>query len=238
MVDFPLPILIGIIVSCYFLLRLTLSNHENLQTALEIIIAWGTLIGLVYFFTRQYWYPFTSSITLGTVAFSIAYWWYKRSTKPRIIVTISPRLTVPSTHEACQLVYLLTKRVPQVLHAFSIVAKVENGDIEQVGANIWINGDGPTYLLLRGIPAQKFMNFVSGQQENIPVCMAFKDDSGEYLWFHLDAELGPLDLKKMSAERKHVDLDIQFIGKEYSEKPRKFGLNIASWNELNLTFRD
>ena len=116
--------------------------------------------------------------------------------------------------------------------------RAENGDIDRVGANIWIDGKGPALLLLRDVPAPTFMNLVSNQQVLIPICMTYKDDSGEYLWFHLDVELGPLDLRKMRANKTYVDLDVQFIGKDYSEQPRRLRLHFESWEEINLTLRD
>lgn len=42
----------------------------------------------------------------------------------------------------------------------------------------------------------------------------------------------------MASEMQYLDMDLQFIGRQYTAKERhKFRLNVRTWDELDLTER-
>lgn len=182
-----------------------------------------------------------------------------QQSKPSLEIRIDPSFSVPSTNSTYHMIETLTGKKPQTIIGQTLVVKVLNAAIDNLGAKVWLNGDGPTYLLwsttgktvepstgrITITEAPKFLNFVAEQQESLTVWMAWRNESGEYLVLHTDVyptpndPLGRLDVKKLSRELGRVNIDIQFIGKNYTDPmPRRFRLNVKSFDELNLTERD
>ncbi len=169
--------------------------------------------------------------------------------EPSVDLVISPRYSPPPDHPGYRNVELIVGRPLRAVDIFLVSVTVLQGPIDRLGANIWINGDGPTELLWPSTqktldstgkvtcsPSPKFLDFVAEQHEPLIVCWAARDETGEYLWFRTDTPLGPFDLKKMAQEKQYLEIEIQFIGKQYTDKERrKFRLNIRSWDELGLT---
>jgi hypothetical protein len=179
--------------------------------------------------------------------------------KPSLEIRIDHPFSLASTNSTYRLLEVLTGKKPQTLIAQTLTVKVLNAAIDSLGAKVWLNGDGPTYLLwsttqkvleprtgrVTITEAPKFLNFVPEQQESLTVWMAWRQESKEYLVLHTDVyptpneSLGGLDVEKLSRELGRINIDIQFIGKNYTDpNPRRFRLNVKSFDELNLTERD
>ncbi len=238
-----------------------MTSHESLQAIGTILTVRMGLIGTVYILFPQRLYVYSVLLTIGTICISTLYFLYKKGVGKATATQIPPALEVrvgkgssaPTSDPVYRMIEAIYGKKPTAIDSQFLWVKVLRAPIASLGAKVWLDGDGPTYLKwpttektiepstgkVAISESPKFMDFVPEQQEVLIVWMAFRDANGEYLRLHTDASLGLLDLRKLSDSQGRINVDIQFIGENYTDpSPRRFRINAKSWGDLNLTERD
>jgi hypothetical protein len=127
----------------------------------------------------------------------------------------------------------------------SLNVKLLNGAVDDLIAKVWLDGVGPTYFywavpqtVVRpdyiglGRPSEKF-SFVKEEEHTMPVWIGVR--GADKIRLLLNTTRGLQDIP-IDMTEGYIDLEIQFVGIGYADKKRrKYRLNTASWNDLNLT---
>jgi len=129
--------------------------------------------------------------------------------------------------------------------AQSINVKLLNGSVDDLLAKVWFDGEGPSYFywdvpqtivrpdyISLWRPSEK-VSFVKEEEHNIPIWIGVR--GADKMRLLLNTRRGLLDTP-IDMTARYIDLEIQFVGIGYADKNRrKYRLNTASWNDLNLT---
>jgi hypothetical protein len=131
-----------------------------------------------------------------------------------------------------------------------LVAK--NATIYKLIPQVWLDGQGP-YLIswartqvesyetetrrMTVKPVSRHLDvIVPSERVQLPMWYASKSGATSKVSVRLNSD-PPMAFPLPLPTEQHVDFDLEFIGENFTDKRRKYRLNLNSWDELGLTER-
>ena len=135
--------------------------------------------------------------------------------------------------------------VPEIAFQ-ALLVSARNNSVSKLRAKVWMDGEGPMYFswsrpkstldvvreTVMVSQTSDYMDLVKDEAIPLPVWMAQK---GDEVILTLNTEAKIVQSLKSIKPPYRIEMHIQFIGENYTDKNRrKFTLLAASWEELSL----
>lgn len=163
------------------------------------------------------------------------------TTEPSVEVMIMPRRP---REVAYRVIEEVEHKPPEVVEFQTLQVTVRNHHVKNLQAKVFLDDGGvwfdPKYACYLSWGGRRMFDFAADQTDRIEVWLAYKIGDIEKILLNLSTSTPIILPLKEIYQRKnpYIDLDIQFIGEDLINKPRKYRLNASSWNAIGLTERN
>ena len=177
------------------------------------------------------WVVWIDIVIIVVASAMVALIWARR--RPRLEISIN--LERYSAQGDPQYPEMITSE--SISQCLNVTAK--NNSIRSLAAKVTVDKRDSTYFGWKpSIPLPKdtlHIDLVAEEDANLPIWMAHRGAGGDAF-----VTLNGLRSHKLSDfTQPKVEIEIQFIGENYTDKkPRKYALNVQTWEKLGLTESD
>jgi hypothetical protein len=159
-------------------------------------------------------------------------------TKPSVEVSIMPRMPRKVVYRVIE---EIEQKPPEVIEFQALQVTVRNHQAKNLQAKMFLDDGGvwfdPKWACYLNWGGRRMFDFVANQTDRIEVWLAYRIGDVEKIALNVWSDRPIILPLKEIYQRKnpYISLDIQFIGEDLTDKPRKFTLNAQSWNAIGLT---